>query len=277
MFGYIYKTTNLINNKIYIGKKHSKVFLTDYFGSGLLINRAIKKYGLDKFQVELICFANSLEELNSKEKYYISTFNSHFKSGKGYNIAGGGDGGNIISMLSKEAYNNFIIKCRINNSGVNNPNYGNGDKIRGDKNPAKRADVREKISEKLSGPNNPMYGKKQTKEQIQNRITKTKERNNGKFPNQFTKNPNAKHWRDKTYYIYEEDNLIKIFKNKISLKKYCIEELNFSNGMIEKCLKENIKIGDLVLYKGSITYSKNLEAQLKYKNYYFKTDNTEIS
>lgn len=71
MFGYIYKVTNMVNDKIYIGKKHSAVFLNDYYGSGLLINRAIDKYGLENFKLEMIDTADSLEELNEKEKFYI--------------------------------------------------------------------------------------------------------------------------------------------------------------------------------------------------------------
>lgn len=45
MYGYIYQTTNLINNKIYIGQHHSDVFDESYKGSRKLILRAIKKYG----------------------------------------------------------------------------------------------------------------------------------------------------------------------------------------------------------------------------------------
>ena len=43
MFGYIYKTTNLINGKIYIGQHKSEVFDNSYYGSGKLIGRAITK------------------------------------------------------------------------------------------------------------------------------------------------------------------------------------------------------------------------------------------
>ena len=47
---YIYKTTNLITKKYYIGKHSSKNIETDtYLGSGKLLNRAIKKYGRHNF------------------------------------------------------------------------------------------------------------------------------------------------------------------------------------------------------------------------------------
>lgn len=89
MFGYIYKTTNLINNKIYIGQKKRKRFDKYYFGSGLLINRALKSYGKENFKVELLCECNSQEELNEKERFYIKDLNSQNKS-IGYNILPGG-------------------------------------------------------------------------------------------------------------------------------------------------------------------------------------------
>lgn len=43
MYGYIYKTTNLINNKIYIGQHKHEKFDIKYFGSGYALVNAIKK------------------------------------------------------------------------------------------------------------------------------------------------------------------------------------------------------------------------------------------
>ena len=45
MIGYIYKTTHLTNNKIYVGKHEAKVFEPNkYIGSGKILKLAIKKY-----------------------------------------------------------------------------------------------------------------------------------------------------------------------------------------------------------------------------------------
>ena len=52
-YGYIYLTTNLINNKIYIGQ-HKGKFNARYLGSGLHIKRSIKKYNRENFKVELL-------------------------------------------------------------------------------------------------------------------------------------------------------------------------------------------------------------------------------
>lgn len=76
MFGYIYKTTNLVNNKIYIGQHKRDKFDANYYGSGKLITNAIYKYGKENFKVELIDTAETLEELTTKEYYYIKLYKS---------------------------------------------------------------------------------------------------------------------------------------------------------------------------------------------------------
>ena len=53
MIGYIYKTTNKINQKIYIGKHQSSEYDDKYFGSGKILRRAIEKYGLNNFTNEI--------------------------------------------------------------------------------------------------------------------------------------------------------------------------------------------------------------------------------
>lgn len=96
MYGYIYKTTNIINNKIYIGKRKGN-FDKNYKGSGKILKSALKKYGKENFIVELIEECPNLQIQNEREKYWISYYkNLGFSS---YNIALGGDGGNIYEYL----------------------------------------------------------------------------------------------------------------------------------------------------------------------------------
>lgn len=96
MYGYIYKTTNLINNKFYIGQKKSSYFLeNNYLGSGYILKEAVKKYGKENFKVELLDIANDKDDLDEKEKYWISYFNA-VESDQAYNIACGGQGGQIV-------------------------------------------------------------------------------------------------------------------------------------------------------------------------------------
>ena len=72
MYGYIYKTTNLINNKTYIGQHKAKQFEPNkYIGSGLTMLKAIKKYGKNNFKCEFLEECESKEILNQREIYWI--------------------------------------------------------------------------------------------------------------------------------------------------------------------------------------------------------------
>ena len=91
MYGYIYKTTNLITKKIYVGQKKSDCFLDkEYLGSGKHLRNSINKYGENNFIVELLDTASSHDELNQKEKFYIAQLNARDPQ-VGYNITEGGD------------------------------------------------------------------------------------------------------------------------------------------------------------------------------------------
>ena len=93
----IYKATNTVNGKYYIGKtknslesriKSHKVASTK---KDWLFYRAINKHGFDNFKWEIIIECEDVNELNELEKKYISENNN------GYNVAKGGDGGDTIS------------------------------------------------------------------------------------------------------------------------------------------------------------------------------------
>lgn len=96
MFGYIYKTTNLITGKIYIGKRKSNFFVKNYFGSGSYIKRSILKYGKENFKVKLIFACKTKYQLNQKEIYFIA-FHDARNINKGYNIHVGGRDGDTLS------------------------------------------------------------------------------------------------------------------------------------------------------------------------------------
>lgn len=107
MFGIIYIITNSINEKVYIGQTIQS--LKDRWQehcrrpfsrseTNMRIKRAIFKYGKENFSIKELerC---KVEELNEKERYYISLYNS---VKNGYNIAKGGKGGNKPLKLSKK-------------------------------------------------------------------------------------------------------------------------------------------------------------------------------
>lgn len=89
----IYKMTNIINNKVYIGQ--TQLTLSHRMSQHIhrnvgAIDKAIKKYGIDNFKVEVIEECHDLDELNEREKYWIETLNC--KSPNGYNLTDGGEG-----------------------------------------------------------------------------------------------------------------------------------------------------------------------------------------
>jgi group I intron endonuclease len=102
----IYKTTNLINNKIYIGQDSKNN--PKYLGSGLILKKAIKKYGEKNFKKEILEHCINQDELNEREKYWIKELNSIVPNG--YNITDGGTGGNTILNYTNEQLFNHKIK-----------------------------------------------------------------------------------------------------------------------------------------------------------------------
>lgn len=115
-FGFIYLTTNLVNGKKYIGKhsiftKQGKPRSNNhtYLGSGVILSKAIKKYGRENFTREILCFAKDEDELNYLEKEFINNHNA-IKSEEYYNIAEGGIDTNTIAGLSEEEYKKFCKK-----------------------------------------------------------------------------------------------------------------------------------------------------------------------
>ncbi len=111
MAGYIYITTNKINNKKYIGKCWNNNN-PNYIGSGVLLVKAVKKYGKSNFIKKILeSDIKSKEDLIKKEIFYIKKYNA-FKSSKFYNLTEGGDGGDIVrdrSIFRTEKHRN---KCR---------------------------------------------------------------------------------------------------------------------------------------------------------------------
>jgi hypothetical protein len=87
----IYKTTNLVNGKEYIGKHQTKVIDDGYLGSGKNLKRAIKKYGVDNFK-KTILFTFSLEsDMVNKEIELVTE--DYCSRSDTYNICPGGRGG----------------------------------------------------------------------------------------------------------------------------------------------------------------------------------------
>ena len=92
----IYEIKNKINGKVYIGQ-HSSNELGSYWGSGKLINRAIKKYGIENFERIILETCSNKNELNEREKYWIKEKDS---INNGYNLTEGGTGGDNSKFIN---------------------------------------------------------------------------------------------------------------------------------------------------------------------------------
>lgn len=122
----IYKTTNIINGKVYIGKHKTKDLNDGYLGSGKLLQRAIKKYGIENFTKEIMHLCETENEMDAKEREIV-TEDFCLKEDT-YNLCVGGQGGfsyinrnNIRGMLGKkqspkqkEVARNLMIKNNSN-------------------------------------------------------------------------------------------------------------------------------------------------------------------
>ena len=125
---WIYKITNIQNNKIYIGQTIRPVqerfrrHLNDAL-HGILdthFARAIRKYGEDSFQIEIIDTATTQDELNIKEQYWIQHYNSVVN---GYNETDAISkcGGNTYKSKTKEEMEIIKEKIRETKIGSKNP------------------------------------------------------------------------------------------------------------------------------------------------------------
>ena len=114
----IYKTTNLINKKIYIGKdKHND---PKYLGSGKSLHYAIKKYGRENFQKEILEYCESENHMAEQETIWIHTFNSTDRA-IGYNMTKGGLGGNTRINYTDQQLNEY--KSKISRGIKTSENY----------------------------------------------------------------------------------------------------------------------------------------------------------
>lgn len=91
----VYKTTNLVNGKIYIGKDAKND--PKYLGSGILLKQAIKKHGRSSFVKEVLEYCTECT-INEREKYWIEYTNA---KEIGYNLADGGTGGDLGEEVNR--------------------------------------------------------------------------------------------------------------------------------------------------------------------------------
>lgn len=120
----IYKITNKLNNKIYVGQttRTLEIRKKDHIhnvqkGIKTHLYSAMRKYGIENFVFEKICDVDSVENLNILERYYINKYNS---VDKGYNMIDGGRNNIMFVPEVKELHDNIMrtqeVRQKISNS-----------------------------------------------------------------------------------------------------------------------------------------------------------------
>lgn len=181
----VYEIKNKINGKSYIGQ-HCSNELGHYWGSGLLIKKAIKRYGKENFERIILEKCNNKDQLNKQEIYWIKEKNTRIN---GYNLNNGGTGGDNSEFI------NYSKEWRKKQSKKIKQYW------------EKMSDVeRKRRSEKVKGENNGMFGKigywknkKLSKETIEKQLNSRRSYKGDKNPNWkggISKKENAK-YRDR--------------------------------------------------------------------------------
>jgi group I intron endonuclease len=91
MFYYLYKITNLVNNKIYVGVHKTRNLNDGYMGSGKVILSAIEKYGKQNFVKEILEYFDTASDMFSRENEIVNE--EFLKRDDVYNLRKGGSGG----------------------------------------------------------------------------------------------------------------------------------------------------------------------------------------
>lgn len=148
---YVYEITNLVNGKKYIGKRSCKCPIEEdkYMGSGKLIKKAHKKYGIENFKKNVLYICESDALAYAKEKELIESVEA-WNNDMYYNLDGGGRGtgsGKAHPMYGTHLSEDRKEKLRQINLGK---------KL--------TEETKKKISLKFTGSNHPLYGKKHTEE-----------------------------------------------------------------------------------------------------------------
>lgn len=120
----IYKATNKINNKVYIGQtvRSLEVRMSEHKRHNYTaFDKAINKYGLENFDVEVINTAKDINELNEKEIYWIKYYNCIAPNG--YNQCNGGE--NTLGYHHKEeSKKKMSLQRKGVYKGEKNPFFG---------------------------------------------------------------------------------------------------------------------------------------------------------
>ena len=130
---YLYKITNKINGKYYIGVHQTKNLNDGYVGSGKILPREYSKFGIENFEKEVLEYFESKEEMYLREAEIVNE--EFLKLEETYNLRIGGDGGwdhihkdplrsEKFSIAGKKSYENPNRKSVKNRAFISNLETG---------------------------------------------------------------------------------------------------------------------------------------------------------
>ena len=111
-YSIVYKTTNTINNKFYIGVHQTNNLEDSYLGSGIIISNAIKKYGKSSFKREILFIYDDVLDAYAKEKELVTEDLVTDKNCYNNCVGGRGGVGNLKHTEEHKQYMSRILKGR---------------------------------------------------------------------------------------------------------------------------------------------------------------------
>jgi group I intron endonuclease len=253
-FMIVYKATNKINGKSYIGQtklgliKRRKQHL--HYSKRKIVRTlfglSLAKYGINNFEWKIVERCNNQEELNLSEEWYIRYYNTFRPNG--YNMTYGsigGDCGNQFTKLSKEERKKIHY---MNNMTEKEKEEFLNKYRRKENHYTKRCmneEEFEKWKTKRTGKNNPMYGKK--RKHTEETKKKMSESTKGTIKDDSTKkkignaNRGSKNGMARTYKITKKDGSFEVIKG---LMEYCRINNTYPGKLRKEFKVEEIKGGD---------------------------------
>lgn len=164
----VYKITNTVNGKVYIGKtirtlqrrwqEHLRA------SNDMPISRAIRKYGVDNFTIEVVVCAISEGVLDALEKQFISELRANDPA-VGYNVTEGGDGfpGHTGRPHTSESRRKISQACQ----GLKRSESTRRKIAASRTGKPLSVETRTKISKNKTGLKHPLYGKRHSSETIE--------------------------------------------------------------------------------------------------------------
>lgn len=255
MYNFVYITKNLINNKIYIGVHSSNRLNDGYLGSGQLLKKAIKKYGRDNFNREILQFFKNKEDAYNLEMELVD--NEFVSRDDTYNLMTGGRAGYKHNENTKK-------KIKKNTSGKNN--YWYGREI--------TEEHRKNLSIAKSGKNHHMYGKKHT-DGAKEKISKA---TSGKNHHMY-----GRKWDKKLYDIFCKPQPVKrcpycdITGGYAAMGRWHFDNCKYKKGNEYKLIKAELSEDDILIInevckKHDVEYDLVMSKSVKKKESYARQE-----